>query len=657
MYIKLTLNQLIRFKSFIGKIKRVSHYYSNSFNLIGAHNTVCVINVTSSLTTIREVVNIIKYICMTKGYVFFASQLPHHALLVTKFAKSVGQPYAVKAWIAGLISNHRWFLKMQIQENKIKVDEEWMDLVFKNFISKHTFHHLTDAWLSPLPPEFTFVGSSRFGTGPISESYFTKIPTMSVADTDSISAYSDFPVFGGDLLSDSIYVYISLLSKACILGQLAYIRNFLNIKNILEETRSSLTTLAIVEKLVRDMRKGFLIHKRLKLKEIKKKTEVKNFFSRFSGRKFRKKIRGMYFRNKVIQAKNKLWNKLNKEWSIFLKIVNYFNNRFRIELFNKVSLALKKHIYINAGKAYFYGINFKANYKARQLRVKGEHGISFEPIKKILKDKFLDARAYRYMPEKIFKEIFYPKKYFPRTISGPGATRAVPKIQINSFLNKKFKNKQFNNFLIKKKIKNVLTSRFSKNMPVSIDKRIIKEVKIKKIKMKWWNNWNSWRNKFKKKVEKIAMYFYILKKKNINNLLAFNNYLQNSIVELNHSLLLNKMSGKKTFNTNYFKEKLSSSTKNKQKKFKQEITEKKLPPINLKDYLPIEEHGSNLIDGLTKEEFNKKMSYAFEAYDHAHLLWRRKKRKRAEIAEKEARVGWRKKTSKKKNFILKLHTQ
>jgi len=237
MYIKFTIKQLVRLNSWCGVLKKYSHYYANSNNVLGIREKACVIDLAPSLYGIRDAINIIKSISMTRGYIFFASQVPHHASFLKHVACHLYQPYSIRAWTAGLISNHRFLIKMQEKFKDFVYDEEEFAYVFKYWISKQLYNMLKNSWLAPFPPEFTFIADSKLGAGAVRESNLLRIPTYAIVDTDSSASYLDYPVFGNSFGLKPIFTHLSIVARASLLGYIYYIRNFISIRNVLRSLK------------------------------------------------------------------------------------------------------------------------------------------------------------------------------------------------------------------------------------------------------------------------------------------------------------------------------------------------------------------------------------------------------------------------------------
>lgn len=258
MYIKFTIKQLVRLNSWCGVLKKYSHYYANSNNVLGIRQKACVIDVAPSLYGIRDAINIIKNISMTRGYIFFASQVPHHADFLKYIAYHLYQPYSIRAWTAGLISNHRFLIKMQEKFKDFIYDEEEFAYVFKYWISKQLYNMLKNSWLAPFPPEFTFIADSNLGSGAVRESNLLRIPTYAIVDTDSSASYLDYPVYGNSFGLKPIFTHLSVVARASLLGYIYYIRNFVSIRNILRSLKSRWGILRFRKRLYRKNLKALL---------------------------------------------------------------------------------------------------------------------------------------------------------------------------------------------------------------------------------------------------------------------------------------------------------------------------------------------------------------------------------------------------------------
>lgn len=193
--------------------------------LYGIHNQTHVINLTLTLEKWEEVKELVFKIVSEGGKILFIGTKYQASKVVKEEAERCGQPYVVKKWKGGTLTNFNTFRKVIENVKKIEnilSNEELAD----NYIKKERlnmqrrvdrknelFSGIKDM---PSLPQAVFVIDSKLEHVAVSEARRVGIPVIALLDSNCDPRVIDYPIPGNDDANKSINLFVQAMSDLVI---------------------------------------------------------------------------------------------------------------------------------------------------------------------------------------------------------------------------------------------------------------------------------------------------------------------------------------------------------------------------------------------------------------------------------------------------------
>jgi len=204
-----------------GYTKTRRHPSTSPF-ILNSKNKADVINLEKTAESLEKAKTLVKTLAKENKKILFVGTKPEAKQIVTLAAESLEMPYVAERWVGGIITNFPEIKKriaklIEWRENKAKGGLEKYTKKERLLIDKEA--ERLQKYFSGLvsltkAPDLLFVVDSSKEYIAVSEAQKSKVPVMSLSNTDCDIRGLEYPIIGNDAATSSISFFVEEIAKA-----------------------------------------------------------------------------------------------------------------------------------------------------------------------------------------------------------------------------------------------------------------------------------------------------------------------------------------------------------------------------------------------------------------------------------------------------------
>ncbi len=204
-----------------GYSKTKRHPSAKSY-VFGTKNNADIIDITKTEEMLEKAVAFVKTLALEKKTILFMSSKPESKRIMEAAATSLGMPYVENRWIGGTLTNFTQIKK------RIDVLIDLKNKKEKNLLDKYTKKEQSDFARQiekmtksfgglvgmTKKPDALFIIDTRKEKIALTEANMTRIPVISLSNTDNDLAGIDYPIVANDASRTSVKFFVDKIVEA-----------------------------------------------------------------------------------------------------------------------------------------------------------------------------------------------------------------------------------------------------------------------------------------------------------------------------------------------------------------------------------------------------------------------------------------------------------
>jgi len=210
-----------------GYTKTRRHPSTGAF-ILTSKNKADIINLEKTDESLEKAKAIVKTLAQEGKKILFVGTKPEAKKIVIETAESLDMPYVSERWVGGIITNFPEIKKritklIEWRENKAKGGLEKYTKKERLLIDKEAERlqkYFSGIVSLTKAPDLLFVVDSSKEHIAVNEAQKSKVPVMSISNTDSDIRGLEYPIIGNDAATSSIAFFMEEIAKAFRAGRL-----------------------------------------------------------------------------------------------------------------------------------------------------------------------------------------------------------------------------------------------------------------------------------------------------------------------------------------------------------------------------------------------------------------------------------------------------
>lgn len=204
-----------------GYSKTKRHPSAKSY-VFGTKNNADIIDITKTEAMLEKAIAFVKTLALEKKTILFMSSKPESKRIMEAAATSLGMPYVENRWIGGTLTNFPQIKK------RIDVLIDLKNKKEKNLLDKYTKKEQSDFARQiekmtksfgglvgmTKKPDALFIIDTRKEKIALTEAQMTRIPVISLSNTDNDLSGITYPIVGNDASRTSVKFFVDKIVEA-----------------------------------------------------------------------------------------------------------------------------------------------------------------------------------------------------------------------------------------------------------------------------------------------------------------------------------------------------------------------------------------------------------------------------------------------------------